>query len=63
VGRGGAVVAPVIAGYLFQAGCSLQTVAILMGTGSLAAAAALYFLEDADAEQSGQSALAPQMGS
>jgi len=41
VGRGGAVVAPAVAGYLFQAGCSLQTVATLMALGSLAAALAL----------------------
>jgi MFS family permease len=41
VGRGGAVVAPVLAGYLFQAGCSLQTVATIMAIGSLAAAVAL----------------------
>jgi len=42
VGRGGAVVAPVIAGYLLQAGCSLQTVATSMAVGSLAAAVALF---------------------
>jgi MFS family permease len=42
VGRGGAVVAPVVAGYLFQVGCSLQTVATLMAMGSLAAAVALF---------------------
>jgi len=41
VGRGGAVVAPVMAGYLFQAGFSLQTVTTLMAMGSLAAAVAL----------------------
>jgi MFS transporter, AAHS family, vanillate permease len=41
VGRGGAVLAPVLAGYLFQAGCSLQTVATIMAIGSLAAAVAL----------------------
>ena len=41
VGRGGAVVAPVVAGYLFQVGCSLQTVATIMAMGSLAAAVAL----------------------
>jgi MFS family permease len=52
VGRGGAVVGPVIAGYLFQAGYSLHTVATLMGMGSLAAAGALFFLADAQPEQS-----------
>jgi predicted MFS family arabinose efflux permease len=50
VGRGGAVVAPVIAGYLFQAGYSLQTVATLMAMGSLAAAIALFAVKDRDAE-------------
>jgi len=50
VGRGGAVIAPVIAGYLFQAGCSLQTVATIMAMGSLAAAVALFALQDRDAE-------------
>jgi MFS family permease len=53
VGRGGAVIAPVIAGYLFQAGYSLQTVATIMGMGSLAAAGALCFLKDVDAEPAG----------
>lgn len=46
VGRGGAVAAPVIAGYLFQAGYSLQTVATIMAMGSLAAAVALWVLRD-----------------
>ena len=40
LGRGGAVLAPVIAGYLFHAGLSLQTVALCMASGSLLAAAA-----------------------
>ncbi|MEO9633335.1 MAG: MFS transporter [Parasphingorhabdus sp.] len=44
VGRGGAVLAPVLAGYLFLAGYGLQTVAIFMASGSLLAAIALYFL-------------------
>jgi hypothetical protein len=50
VGRAGAVVAPVIAGYLFRAGYSLQTVATIMATGSLAAAVALFAVKDRDAE-------------
>ena len=45
VGRGGAVLAPVIAGYLFQAGLALQTVALLMACGSLLAAVALLALK------------------
>jgi MFS family permease len=44
VGRGGAMVAPIIAGLLFRAGFSLQYVAIAMGTGSLVAAGCLAFL-------------------
>jgi benzoate transport len=40
-GRGGAVLAPIVAGYLFQAGYGLQVVALIMSGGSLAAAACL----------------------
>ena len=36
-GRGGSVLAPIIAGVLFQAGFKLQTVALCMGMGSLIA--------------------------
>jgi MFS family permease len=43
-GRGGAALAPILAGLLFQAGFGLQAVAIVMGTGSLLAAGALLFL-------------------
>jgi MFS family permease len=45
VGRGGAVLAPIIAGYLFQAGFGLQAVATMMATGSLLSAAALLALK------------------
>ena len=45
VGRGGAALAPVIAGYLFQAGFGTQIVAAIMATGSLLAAAALLALK------------------
>jgi benzoate transport len=45
VGRGGAVLAPVIAGYLFQAGFGMQAVATMMATGSLLSAAALLALK------------------
>ncbi|MEH6660098.1 MAG: MFS transporter [Parasphingorhabdus sp.] len=45
VGRGGAALAPVLAGYLFLAGYGLQTVAIFMGAGSMLAALALFFLK------------------
>jgi benzoate transport len=41
VGRGGAALAPMIAGFLFAAGYGLQFVAIMMSAGSLVAAVAL----------------------
>jgi MFS family permease len=50
VGRGGAVIAPVIAGYLFQAGLSLHTVALVMACGSLLAAVALLQLKVREAD-------------
>lgn len=42
VGRGGSALAPALAGFLFAAGYGLQTVAILMGLGSIIAAIALF---------------------
>jgi benzoate transport len=45
IGRGGAVLAPVLAGYLFQAGFGLQAVATMMALGSLLSAAALLALK------------------
>jgi benzoate transport len=45
VGRGGALLAPVIAGYLLQAGFGLQAVATIMAMGSLCSAAALLALK------------------
>lgn len=44
VGRGGAAMAPVIGGYLFQAGLGLQAVAAIMGAGPVLAALALFLL-------------------
>jgi MFS family permease len=44
VGRGGSVLAPIIAGFLFVAGFSLPTVALAMGLGSVAAAVVLLGL-------------------
>ena len=44
VGRGGAALAPVVAGYLFRAGFTLQVVALIMACGSLLAAATLLAL-------------------
>ncbi len=45
VGRGGAMLAPVLAGYLLQAGFGLQAVATMMAMGSLLSAAALLVLK------------------
>ncbi len=50
LGRGGAALAPVLAGYLFAAGFGLQTVALCMGFGSLLAAAALLMLKERAAD-------------
>jgi len=44
VGRGGAALGPVIAGYLFKAGFGVQPVALVMACGSLLAAGALFAL-------------------
>jgi benzoate transport len=48
VGRGGSVLAPIIAGFLFNAGYSLPVVALTMASGSLLAAAVLIMLKLAD---------------
>jgi benzoate transport len=45
VGRGGSVLAPIIAGFLFEAGYGLSTVALMMSSGSLVAAGVLSFLK------------------
>lgn len=50
VGRGGAALAPILAGYLFNAGFSLQTVALCMGMGSALAALALVMLKEKAAD-------------
>jgi MFS family permease len=44
LGRGGAMLSPIVAGYLFQAGIGIPTVAIIMSLGSLLAIVALVFL-------------------
>jgi benzoate transport len=44
-GRGGSVLAPIIAGFLFAAGYELPTVSFLMALGSLVAAGVLIFLK------------------
>jgi benzoate transport len=50
VGRAGAVLAPVTAGYLFKAGFGLQSVATMMAAGSLLSAAALMALKVRETE-------------
>jgi benzoate transport len=45
VGRGGSVLAPIIAGFLFTAGFGLPSVALVMAMGSLVAAGALILLK------------------
>jgi benzoate transport len=45
IGRGGSVIAPIIAGYLFQAGVSFPTVSAIMSLGSLCAAIVLSMLK------------------
>ena len=47
IGRGGSALAPALAGALFAAGIGLPTVALIMATGSLIAAAALLGLRPA----------------
>jgi MFS family permease len=44
-GRGGAALAPVLAGYLFGQGMTLQTVSIVMGAGSLLGAVIVLFVK------------------
>lgn len=46
VGRGGAALAPMIAGFLFSAGYGLPSVSIFLGAGALVAAIALFFLRE-----------------
>ena len=50
-GRGGAALAPVLAGYLFQQGLTLQTVSIVMGGGSLLGAITLLFVRYANTSE------------
>ncbi len=57
MGRGGSVLSPIVAGFLFKAGYELPTVAIMMSVGSLVAAALIMKLtlkpaqSDADLER------------
>jgi len=45
IGRGGSVLAPIIAGFLFQSGSSIAMVSFWMAMGSLAAAVVISFLK------------------
>jgi MFS transporter, AAHS family, vanillate permease len=45
IGRGGSVLAPIIAGYLFDAGMPVPTVALIMACGSLCAAGILSMVK------------------
>jgi len=45
VGRGGSVLAPAVAGFLFKAGWGVPSISILMALGSLVAAGVLVFLK------------------
>jgi MFS family permease len=45
VGRGGAVLSPMIAGFLLNSGTTLSNVGLIMGIGSLLAAGVLFFLK------------------
>jgi predicted MFS family arabinose efflux permease len=54
LGRGGSALAPALAGFLFAGGYGLSAVSLLMGFGSLFAAAALLFLRKRRDDNSGQ---------
>jgi sugar phosphate permease len=58
-GRGGAALAPIIAGYLLQHGMSLQAVSIIMGCGALVGAFALLFVRDYNTSEANIGATAP----
>ncbi|WP_051651204.1 MFS transporter [Brevundimonas bacteroides] len=53
VGRGGAALAPVIAGFLFQAGWTLPTVSTILGLGATVAAIMLFLARKGIAGNSG----------
>lgn len=68
VGRGGSILAPIAAGFMFEGGIGVPFVAIVMGCGSLLAAVALMFLrldtappEAAEAEPAAPNAPPPQL--
>lgn len=68
LGRGGSILAPIIAGFMFEGGTGVPTVALVMGGGSLLAAVALLFLrldttppELAEAEPAAPNAPPPKL--
>lgn len=50
VGRGGAALSPILAGFLFNAGIGLPVVAVIMAGGSLLGALAIYLVPRREAE-------------
>jgi predicted MFS family arabinose efflux permease len=63
VGRGGSVLAPIIAGVLLQGGLLLPTLAVIMAMGSIAAAAVLLSLKiKTDKEIANESLMAVHKG-
>jgi benzoate transport len=66
IGRSGAMLSPVIAGYLFQGGLSVRTVAVVMALGSLVAGLSLLALRvprDGELALKGTAARAPDRSS
>lgn len=64
VGRGGAYIAPIIAGYLFEYGLERQAVALIMGLGAFLAGVTLLFLKLREGDEAEKSAeLARDKGS
>lgn len=59
IGRGGAVISPIIGGVLLQAGMGLQGVAIAMASGAAIAAVAIFFLPHVEGTGSGGNGDAP----
>jgi len=57
-GRGGAALGPVLAGYLYGHGMSIQTLSIIMGCGSLLGAITLLFVKYADTSEAATPAAA-----
>jgi len=61
MGRGGAALAPIVAGYFFAAEVSLPTVALVLGLWSLCAAGVLAFLKIAPDRPAEEAATEPQL--